>query len=407
LRVSLFIAKRYLFSTRKKNFINFISGLSVVVVAFITAALVIFLSIFNGLEDLLRSINNSFDPQIKIEATEGKSFHVTPDFIKSIEQVQGVEFVTEVIEDFAYARYRDANQIVVIKGVSDNFVAQNRIPEENIIDGEFKLRDNNINYAVVGEGIDRTLSIDNGDQMFPLQLYYIKNVKNTVDPSQMYTRRNIITAGVFSIVQQFDENYVLVPLNFAQDLLNYGDRRTSLEIKARVGADLSGVEDKLATLLGSHYRVLNQEEQHADLYRILKIEKLFTFLSFVLLLAIGSINIFFSLTMLALDKKKDISVLASMGADQLLIRNIFLLEGGLIAASGTIVGLILGGSICLLQQTFGLVSMGMENAVMQSYPVKMLPMDFFLTLLAVSLITFMVSIRPAVKASKLAMAQHL
>jgi lipoprotein-releasing system permease protein len=180
------------------------------------------------------------------------------------------------------------------------------------------LRDNNINYAVVGEGIDRTLSIDNGDQMFPLQLYYIKNVKNTVDPSQMYTRRNIITAGVFSIVQQFDENYVLVPLNFAQDLLNYGDRRTSLEIKARVGADLSGVEDKLATLLGSHYRVLNQEEQHADLYRILKIEKLFTFLSFVLLLAIGSINIFFSLTMLALDKKKDISVLASMGASQYL-----------------------------------------------------------------------------------------
>jgi lipoprotein-releasing system permease protein len=407
LRVSLFIAKRYLFSTRKKNFINFISGLSVVVVAFITAALVIFLSIFNGLEDLLRSINNSFDPQIKIEATEGKSFHVTPDFIKSIEQVQGVEFVTEVIEDFAYARYRDANQIVVIKGVSDNFVAQNRIPEENIIDGEFKLRDNNINYAVVGEGIDRTLSIDNGDQMFPLQLYYIKNVKNTVDPSQMYTRRNIITAGVFSIVQQFDENYVLVPLNFAQDLLNYGDRRTSLEIKARVGADLSGVEDKLETLLGPQYRVLNQEEQHADLYRILKIEKLFTFLSFVLLLAIGSINIFFSLTMLALDKKKDISVLASMGADQFLIRNIFLLEGGLIAASGTIIGLILGGSICLLQQTFGLVSMGMENAVMQSYPVKMLRMDFFLTLLAVSFITFMVSIRPAVKASKLAMAQHL
>jgi lipoprotein-releasing system permease protein len=379
----------------------------VVVVAFITAALVIFLSIFNGLEDLLRSINNSFDPQIKIEATEGKSFHVTPDFIKSIEQVQGVEFVTEVIEDFAYARYRDANQIVVIKGVSDNFVAQNRIPEENIIDGEFKLRDNNINYAVVGEGIDRTLSIDNGDQMFPLQLYYIKNVKNTVDPSQMYTRRNIITAGVFSIVQQFDENYVLVPLNFAQDLLNYGDRRTSLEIKARVGADLSGVEDKLETLLGPQYRVLNQEEQHADLYRILKIEKLFTFLSFVLLLAIGSINIFFSLTMLALDKKKDISVLASMGADQFLIRNIFLLEGGLIAASGTIIGLILGGSICLLQQTFGLVSMGMENAVMQSYPVKMLRMDFFLTLLAVSFITFMVSIRPAVKASKLAMAQHL
>jgi lipoprotein-releasing system permease protein len=407
LRVSLFIAKRYLFSTRKKNFINFISGLSVVVVAFITAALVIFLSIFNGLEDLLRSINNSFDPQIKIEAVEGKSFTVTKDFIKRVEAVEGVEFVTEVIEDYAYARYRDANQIVMVKGVSDNFIDQNRIPEENIIDGDFKLRDKNLNYAVVGEGIDRTLSIDIGDQMFPLQLYYIRNVKSTVDPSQMYTRRSIITAGVFSIVQQFDENYVLVPLNFAKDLLNYGDKRTSLEIKARQGADLSKVESKLKGLLGPSFRILNQEEQHADLYRILKIEKLFTFLSFVLLLTIGSINIFFSLTMLALDKKKDISVLASMGANQVLIRNIFLLEGGLIAASGTLIGLLLGGSICLLQQTFGLVSMGMENAVIQSYPVKMLSVDFFITLVAVSFITFIVSIRPAVKASKLATAHHL
>lgn len=407
MRLSLFIAKRYLFSTRKKNFINVISGLSVITVAFITAALVIFLSIFNGLEDLLRSLNNSFDPQIKIEAAAGKSFRVTPDFIGSIEKVEGVEFVTEVIEDFAYARYRDANQIVVVKGVSDNFIDQNRIPAENIIDGEFKLRENNVNYAVIGEGIDRTLSIDNGDQMFPLQLYYIKNARNTVDPSQMYTKRNIATAGVFSIVQQFDENYVLVPLNFAQDLLSYGDKRTALEIKARAGADLLNVERKIELLLGGDFRVLNQEEQHADLYRILKIEKLFTFLSFVLLLTIGSINIFFSLTMLALDKTKDISVLASMGANQLMIRNIFLLEGALIAASGTIIGLFLGGTICLLQQNFGLVSMGMENAVMQSYPVKMLGLDFLITLLAVSIITFIVSIRPAVKASKLVLAQHL
>jgi lipoprotein-releasing system permease protein len=407
LRVSFFIAKRYLFSKRKKNFINVISGLSVIGVAFITAALVIVLSVFNGLESLLHSLNNSFDPQIKIEAAEGKSFQVTPELTKQLESIEGVEYVTEVIEDYAYARYREANQIVMLKGVSDNFILQKRIPPENIVQGEFKLREDNINYAVIGEGINRTLSVNTGDNMFPLQLYYIKDVKSSVDPSQMYAKRNILSAGVFSIVQQFDENYVLVPLNFAQDLLNYGAKRTSIEIKVKPDADIFNVEKKLQSALGNTFHVLNHEEQHEDLYRLLKIEKLFTFLAGTLLLAIGSINIFFSLMMLALDKKKDISVLASMGASQSLIRDIFLLEGALIAASGTIIGLVLGGTFCYLQQRFGLISMGMENAVMQGYPIKMLVADFAFTLLVVSIITFLISIRPALQASRLSSVQHL
>ena len=407
MRVSFFIARRYLFSKRKKNFINFISGLSVLGVAFITAALVIVLSVFNGLENLLHTLNNSFDPQIKIEAAEGKSFLVSPELTKMLESVEGVEYVTEVIEDYAYARYREANQIVMLKGVSDNFIAQKRIPPENIVQGEFKLHENNINYAVIGEGINRTLSVNTGDNMFPLQLYYIKDVKNSLDPSQMYAQRNILSAGVFSIVQQFDENYVLVPLNFAQDLLNYGAKRTSIEIKVKPDANVFDVEKRLQAKLGNTFRVLNHEEQHEDLYRLLKIEKLFTFLAGTLLLAIGSINIFFSLMMLALDKKKDISVLASMGASQSLIRDIFLLEGALIAASGTLIGLVLGGGFCYLQQQFGLISMGMENAVMQGYPIKMLVTDFAFTLLVVSIITFLISIRPALQASRLSSVQHL
>ena len=408
MRVSLFIAKRYLFSNRKKNFINVISGLSVVGVAFVTAMLIIALSVFNGLEDLLHSLNNSFDPEIKIEAAEGKSFSVDKNLLTKIERVRGVAIVTEVIEDYAYARYRDANQIVMMKGVSDNFISQSRIPEENMVKGELKLRENNINYAVIGEGINRTLSVNTGDNMFPLQLYYIKNIKaSTTDPSQMYSKRNILTSGVFSIVQQFDENYIIVPLEFAKDLLNYGDRRTSLEIKVDKGADVFNVDRELQQVLGSAYLVKNHEEQHEDLYRLLKIEKLFTFLALTLLLAVGSINIFFSLMMLALDKSKDISVLVSMGASQRLVRDIFLLEGGLIAASGTFVGILMGGGFCLLQQNFGLISMGMENAVMQAYPVKMAPGDFIFTLIAVCLITFVVSIRPALQASRLGSAQHL
>ena len=232
MNVSFFIAKRYLFSKRKKNFINIISILSIIGVAFSTAALIIVLSVFNGLEDLLRSLNNSFDAEIKIQASQGKSFELTPELLQKIKAVRGVDVVTEVIEDYAYVRYRDANQVVTIKGVSDNFINQNRIPEENIVEGRLRLKDGDTRYAIVGRGIQYTLSIAVNDPMFVLQVYYIKNVKSVgLDPSRLYSRMNIVPGGVFSIVQNFDENFIIVPLDFAQELLNYGNKRTSLEIK--------------------------------------------------------------------------------------------------------------------------------------------------------------------------------
>jgi lipoprotein-releasing system permease protein len=376
-------------------------------VCIITAALVMVLSVFNGLEDLLHSLNNSFDPQIKIQAAKGKSFEVGPDLLQKVQSIEGVEYVTEVIEDYAYVRYRDANQVIILKGVSDNFIEQQRIPEANIVEGDLKLKDGQVNYAIVGRGVQYTMSIAVGDNMFPLQMYYIKNVAPTMDPSQLYSRMNIIAGGVFSIVQQFDENYIIVPIDFAEQLLTFGKKRTSLEIKTKDGANVFNVEDRLQKLLGSSFTVLNHEEQHKDIYRLLKMEKLFTFLSGTLLLGVGSINIFFSLMMLALDKKKDLSILNSMGATPRIIRNIFLIEGAMIALIGTITGLVLGALICLAQQEFGIISMGLENAVMQGYPVKMKASDFIFTLLAVSIITLVLSIRPAVLASRNVSIQEL
>lgn len=376
-------------------------------VCMITAALVIVLSVFNGLEDLLHSLNNSFDPEIKIQAAKGKSFPVDAALLSKIKGIEGVAYATEVIEDYAYVRYREANQVITLKGVSDDFIEQKRIPESALMEGELKLREGGVNYAIVGQGVKYTMSLAVGDNMFPLQIYYIKDVRASVDPSQLYSRMSIITGGVFSIVQQFDENYIIVPLDFAKELLNFGDKRTSIEIKTSPKANVFAVEEKLQKMLGSSFTVLNHEEQHKDIYRLLKIEKLFTFLSGSLLLGVGSINIFFSLMMLALDKKKDISVLSSMGASAGLIRNIFLIEGALIALIGTFAGLILGAVFCLLQQEFGLVSMGLENAVMQGYPVKMNLFDFLITLLAVCVITLVLSIKPAVLASKVASIQEL
>ena len=408
MNLPFFIARRYLLSKRKANFINIIAILSIGGIAFSTAALIIVLSVFNGLEELLRSLNNSFDPEIKIEAREGKSFESSPELINKIKSVEGVEVVTEVIEDYAYLRYRDANQVVIIKGVSDNFVEQDRIPEENIVEGEFKLKDGPVNYAIIGRGIQYSLSIATNDPLYPLQVYYIKNVSSAgLDPSRLYARQNIVPGGVFSIVQNFDENYVIVPLRFTQELFNYGDRRTSLEIKTAAGADIFKVEKAIQDILGDNFNVLNHEEQHQDLYKLLKMEKLFTFLALTLLLMIGSINIFFSLMMLALDKKKDIAILKAMGAHDTQVRNIFLAEGLLIAFSGAFLGLALGIIFYWLQQKYGLISMGMETSITQGYPIKVKGLDFLLTMLVITVITMLISIKPARMASRIAATPHL
>jgi lipoprotein-releasing system permease protein len=292
---------------------------------------------------------------------------------------------------------------VRLKGVSDNFITQQRIPQENKVEGEFVLKKDGVNYAIVGQGVRYTLSVAVTDRLFPLQVYYIKNTKaNSLDPSNLYAKQNILPGGVFSIVQNFDENYVIVPLDFARDLLSYGNKRTSLEIKTDGKVNVYSVEKALQHSVGDDFLVLNHEEQHQDLYRLLKMEKLFAFIALTVLMLIGSINIFFSLMMLALDKKKDITVLSSMGANQQLIRNIFLAEGSLIAASGAVIGLMLGGIFCWLQLNFGLISMGMESSVTQGYPIQVRFTDFVAILLAVSIITFLISIRPAKLASKMA-----
>lgn len=408
MNLPFFIARRYLLSKRKKNFINVISIISATAVTIITAAIIIVLSIFNGLEELLHTLNNSFDPEIKIEAAQGKSFVSSPELLAKIKNVEGVSMITEVIEEYAYVRYNDANQVITLKGVSDNFIEQNRIPNESIVEGELKLKKGNVNYALVGRGIDHALSIDTDNELYPLQIYYIKNVKATsFDPSSLYSKRNILPGGVFSIVQNFDDNYVIVPLNFAEELLNYGDKRTSYEIKTVRGANLYTVETEIQKSIGSEFNVLNNEEQHEDIYRVLKLEKLVASLSAVLLLIIGSINIYFNLMMLALDKKKDISILASLGAGDQLLKKIFIAEGLLIAGIGTFLGLVLAAIVIFLQQQYGFVSMGMASAVMDGYPVKMVVSDFIYVFFLMFVITILISFRPAVLASRFASVHNL
>ncbi len=370
------------------------------IVAICTAALIVVLSVFNGLEGLLRSLYSTFDPEIKVEIIRGKSFEVSEKFIESIENIEGVDIVTEVIEDYAYVRYRGANMVITLKGVSENFIEQKRI-DQAIVAGDLMLKDGSINYAIIGRGVQYALSIVPGNNLYPLQVHYTKDVKpGQLDVSKLYSKKNILIGSVFAIEKNYDENYIFVPLDFAQSLLNYGNKRTSLEIKTTSTANIQNVQSRLRNLLGDTFTVQNNDEQHADLYKLLNLEKLFVFIAFSFILLVGSINIFFSLSMLAIDKKKDISILFSFGADNTLIKKIFLYEGAIISLGGAFIGLLLGSLICWAQQSLGLVSMGMETSVLENYPVDMHFMDFLYTFISLVIITLLISYRPAVIATK-------
>jgi lipoprotein-releasing system permease protein len=399
MNLSLFIARRYFLSRRKKNFINVISGLSMLGVAFATAALIIVLSVFNGLELLLKSLYTSFDPELKIEAAEGKTFPVTDEWLNGIRGIPGVHRVTEVIEDYAYVRYRDAAMVVTVKGVSENFIDQRRL-DNHLVEGELLLYRDSIPFAILGRGVRYTLSAEVEDESRALRMYYINDARTgALSAASLYSQKSIRPGGVFSIEKNYDENYIFVPLGFARDLFQSGNKRTSVEVQTS-GSNTWAVKEALQQKLGNSFRILTNEEQHKDLYRLLRIEKLFTFLSLSLLLLIASINIFFSLMMLSIDKKKDISILASLGATPTLIRNIFLAEGALISFLGAVAGLIIGGLLCYLQDTVGLVGMGMENAIVANYPVDIRATDFLLTIAVIILVSAIVSFRPAVLASR-------
>lgn len=378
-------------------------------VAFCTAALIIVLSVFNGLGDLLRSLHLAFDPALKIEAARGKSFLVDDALIAKIENTAGVELVTQVIEDFAYVRYRDADMVAILRGVSNNFLDQNRL-DNSMVQGTLELiRGDSIPCAIIGTGVQQTLTVDVEEPFYPLQVFYIKDLSGRIaaDPSRMYARQTLLPVGVFAIEQHYNDQYMLVPLSFMQQLLQYGDKRTSLEIKLEANASAQATQARLKSTLGDAYRILTNEEQHQDIYRILKMEKLFMFLALSLLILVGSINIFFSLMMLAIDKRKDISVLVALGASPKTVRRIFLAEGALMSFTGAAVGLALGGLLCWLQDQFGLVGMGMESAIVSSYPVKMKISDLLLTGGMLVISTVLIALYPAQKAAKTYSVEHL
>jgi lipoprotein-releasing system permease protein len=366
-----------------------------------TMALVVVLSVFNGLEDLVRSLYASFDSELKVEPAFGKSFEVDSSWLESLENLEGVEVVTEVIEDNALFKYKDFQHLARLKGVSENYLDHERFAS-GYIWGKLDLGTSNQPRAIVGRGVGFYLSMDLENEFEMLQVYYPKAPRSagTIDPNQLYNSNVIRPSAFFSVDKEFDDNYIIAPLGFVSDLLNYGKKRTALEIKVSEGYAIHGVKRRLRQHLGPDFTVKDADEQHAGLLRTIKIEKLFVFITLSFILAVASFNIFFSLSMMAIEKKKDIAVLLSLGARESLVKSIFLKQGAIIAFSGAAVGLLLGFLLVWAQDKFGLVSLGIASSVIDNYPVKMIWTDFFWTSIAVIAITFIAAYRPAIIASK-------
>lgn len=394
MRTEFFIAKRYLFAKKSHNVINIISIISVVGIMVSTLGLIIVLSVFNGFSNLVVSLYNSFDPDIKVTATIGKTFEPALLDLEKIRKTEGVEHLTWTLEENALIKFSDRQFIATIKGVDDDFFNIAQL-DDKIVEGNSKLTQNGTDYALVGGGIAYSLSLSLTDPFNVLTVYVPKKGKpvSILNPEEAFNIKAIRPAGVFAIQQDFDSKFVLVPMRFAREIIGADTRVSALEIGIKDGADEEQVRQEIMSLSGNQFEVKTRLQQHDFLYRILKTEKwgVYFILTFILIIAI--FNIIGSLTMLIIEKKKDIGILTALGAEKKFIRRIFFYEGLMVTMSGALTGLFLGGLICLAQQHFGFIKLdNSESFLIDAYPVELQLLDFVYVLLIVFTIGLMASL---------------
>jgi len=395
LNTSFFIARRYLFSRKKTNLINLISAISVVGLVIGTTGLIIGLSGFNGFDSLIKSLFSSFDPELRITVKEGKSFSTATPAFEELRRMPGVAYYAEIVEDNALLSYNDRQVFATVKGVGEAYQDYSGI-DSMLTQGEFKLKDASGSYAVLGEIIAYNLGVG-VLQIEPISLFVPKKGRMTsLVPTGNFTQKMIYPSGIFSIQQELDSKYIIVPIGFARELFELPDKANSIELKLKEGFSEKEARIAINTLLGSGFEVKNRYQQHDYLYKTMLGEKYVTYLILILILVVASFNIVGSLTMLILDKKEDIAILQSMGADKRTIRNIFLFEGWLISIFGAILGTIIGLAICQAQISYGLVKLtgGGTSFIIDAYPMQIVATDIVLIFCSVTLIGFLAAWYP-------------
>lgn len=392
MKFPFYIAWRYLFSKKKHNVINIISAVSMLGVGIGAMALIVIMSAFNGLENLVAGLYSSFDPDIKITVKEGKVFNAGAISKEEILKIKGVKYYCEALEETVYIRYKDHEVIATIKGVEEAFDEMSGI-DSMITEGEFILKTNGNNFAVAGYGIAYKLGLNIENVLEPLRIYTARREEiSTLQPEQAFKLGNIMPSGIFMINQDFDFKYLLVPIDFARELLERGPEISSVEIGLTDDADKQYVKKEISRLAGDKFEVKTRYELNELIFKTNKTEKWITYLILTFILVIATFNVIGSLTMLILEKKEDMHILRSLGAEKKAIQKIFLFEGLMITFLGGISGLILGALLCAGQQLFGFVRL--QGTIVEYYPVKLLPFDFITVILTVLLIGFFASWLP-------------
>lgn len=391
-----FMARRYLFSKKSHNLINVISAISMLGLGIGTAALIIVLSVFNGFEGVIKSLYRSFNPDLLITVNEGKTFNYQKFPVEKLDSLPGVVCLVPVVEEDALFKYGNKQYIGKIKGYGPDFMKVSKM-DSAMQTGAFVLQSGRVNYAVVGAGIAWSLGISSDNQNEGLGIFVPRRgASSLLSFENAFNETDVPVAGVFSIQQEFDQRYVLVSLRLARQLMNYKNQVTSVEVYVKNHNPSEALQQEVEKIVGKRFSVKNRFQQNETLYKIMKSEKMAVFLILVFILILASFNMIGSISLLMVEKVKDIAVLKSMGADKQSVRRIFLRQGMLISLISSVIGLAVGIIILWLQQKYGIVKLGngTGNFVINAYPVKMEFLDFVSVFFTVQVIGFLASWYP-------------
>ena len=401
MRFPFYIARRYLFSKKSTNVINIISGISVAGVAVATMAMVVTLSVFNGFSDLVASLFTSFDPQLEITPTQGKTAPADDPVLTNIRQLPQIEVATECVQDQALVMYQGRQAMVTVKGVDDNFEELTHINDILQGYGHFELHAADINYGIPGIRLAEQLGTGYYFEQ-PLHVYAPRREGqlDMSDPSDGFVEDVLFSPGVvFNVMQaKYDRSYILAPIGFARRIFDQQGMLSSLELRLKPGSNFEAVKSHIKELAGTKYHVRDRYEQQDDTFRIMKIEKLIAYIFLTFILIVACFNIIGSLSMLIIDKKQDVATLRNLGASDRQITQIFLFEGRLISLIGAIIGIVVGLLLCWIQQQFGVIGLGQSEGsfIVDAYPVSVHPLDvviIFLTVLAVGFLAVWYPVR--------------
>ncbi len=394
-------AWRYFRAKKSTNAINIISWVTAGVIAFSTLCQVLVLSVFNGFEDLVKSLYSNFYSDIKVIPDKGKTFTLTSAQLKQISSMAGIKGTSLDIEEKALLQNGDQQTVVLLKGADSNYDKVSGVPQK-MYHGVFNVGTLDNPKLVLGSGIENALGIQADRNLFPITVFLPKKTNsNSPNALSALSEGNATTSGSFAIQQDFDNKYVITNLAFMKQQMNYQpDEYSALEISLHNPDQSEKFTKDIQKILGNKYKVLTKYEQNTSLYNSMRLEKWFIYAVLTLILIIAAFNMVGALTMLVLEKRKDISVLQSMGADKSLIRKIFLSEGVLLAVVGAGTGIILALIIAFLQTKFHLIKLVGNSFLIDYFPVKLLVTDFLLVVFTSLVIAFAASWFPAKKAAQ-------